>query len=800
MAICVLTIAGCGGDETAETPADEATVIGGFESLQDFDAVCDSRCGFVLTDDGPRFQPHPGGVDPESFDGSVRRIDGRLLFDLRFGTIPEPAAVEVARDSLDAVLPERPAWLVRTRAESLVAAEHASLDGVGWTTLRPLSGDAYTSGLAAGRVERRHEGEEAAAMGPEDVLALETLPFYIPPVAAILTAVGQTPLAHLNLLAQSRGTPNAWVADIVEHPGIIDYALHGIPVATRVGASIDLLPISEAEYREYLERAGPGGVTVRQADLSAAPYFVDLDGVPPQEAAGLIPLVGGKAAGMATFAAISAETPPRPLAITVRAWAEHVEAFRPTIEALLVHPDFAAHARARLAALEGPADFQSQYAADQKSLDWFAALRENNPPGTVLGDVLEAGGLKRLIRDRPLDSGFETLLTETLQAQFAPLSPGQGIRFRSSSTAEDVPGFNGAGLYDSNTGFGTPPDATPNRTWSWALRKTWASYWSFEAFEERQKAGIDHFAGRMAVLVHPRFDDKLEDGNAVVTVFVSRIAAGLHVVLVTNAQPGAHSVTNPSVGTVAQPEIVRVEGLLGGAPDIERTQSSELADGPVFSDAELETLWAQVGVLAETWLTWSGIDLAEAQRPGSVVLDLELKRMLAGWPTGAVAPLNGGTIYKQVRPLDRAMVSLPELIDSPTPRDILTRVATARRRTCSANGSIALRTLEILTDPALPWGALHALRPFTSVVEVDAPDGSSLTVTHIECDTLAHPTTDATHWDLTLAAGDLSLEITPDGAWSLTSATGSWSGDGLTCETSPLVISASQYLTDILEL
>ena len=68
-------------------------------------------------------------------------------------------------------------------------------------------------------------------------------------------------------------------------------------------------------------------------------------------------------------------------------------------------------------------------------------------PANVLRDVIAAGGLKRMVPGPTRRTKHRlAALTQTLQDRFAHLSPLQGLRFRSSSTAEDATGFNGAGL------------------------------------------------------------------------------------------------------------------------------------------------------------------------------------------------------------------------------------------------------------------------------------------------------------------------------------------------------------------
>ena len=553
-------------------------------------------------------------------------------------------------------------------------------------------------------------------------------------------------------------------------------------------------PLSAAQYATWLGLRAPPLVAVRVAPLVDAPWTLDLAGYGLADRRALIPLVGGKAAGMVAFAAVpTMVTPPGPLAITVRGYAEHVQAFTDRIGAMLIEPDFAALAKARYAVLEGPDDFELTYTSDPKSLAWLVDFKARHPSGTTLGDLMAAGGLKRALRDRPLDPGFAAALEEALGAHFGGLAASQGLRFRSSSTAEDTEGFNGAGLYDSNTGFFVPPPEHPKRTLAWAALKTWASYWSFRAFEERESAGIDHLSGRMGVLVHPRFDDPLEDGNAVATCFAARTPAGVLVVLVVNAQPGSHSVTNPGIGSVAQPEIDRLEGIVGESASIERVQSSSLAKAAVLSDEELQRLHSEIGALAVAWLDAS--TLSAAQRPLSVVLDLELKRMLPGWPSRRVGVGPGGLIYKQVRPLTAAPA--PGFEADPIPKDLLSRALSVTEHTCVGPG-LDVSSLVVGTDPAKPFGARHATLPFVARVTInrmDEPLNAVLDHTQAVLETLP---AGQGGWDLRVvppAGGPFGeLLVGADGTWTLDGGTGA----GLVCQAEERLISADSYLLSLL--
>ena len=78
-----------------------------------------------------------------------------------------------------------------------------------------------------------------------------------------------------------------------------------------------------------------------------------------------------------------------------------------------------------------------------------------------------------------------------LHAEF----PGKGVFARSSTNSEDLPNFNGAGLYS------TIPNVRDDEQLVEAIKTVWASVWNFEAYEARERAGIDHMKIYMAVLI-----------------------------------------------------------------------------------------------------------------------------------------------------------------------------------------------------------------------------------------------------------------------------------------------------------
>ena len=348
-------------------------------------------------------------------------------------------------------------------------------------------------------------GGGTAAVTSRDIVVLPTVPADLSRTAGIVTAAPQTPLSHINLKARQNQTPNCYLRHALTDPLII--ALAGKNVRFEVASDGLLLrEATAAEVETYLDALRPANPTYPLRDLTIT-TIRPLRDVPFTGSSS----VGAKAANVAEL---------RRLLPTGMAPDGHAVPFS-FYDAFMLENGFYAYARLMIQ----EAAFRSDPAVREARLAQFRDLLRN---GTV-----------------PLN--HRTALAAT-QAAFPPETP---IRCRSSTNNEDLPGFNGAGLYDSYTH--RPDEGSLHKS----VRKVWASLWNFRAFEEREFYRIDHFSAAMGVLLIPNTDDEQANGVAVSKNLIDPNWRGYYV----NVQKGEQLITNPDQSVI--PEEFLIASLMG---------------------------------------------------------------------------------------------------------------------------------------------------------------------------------------------------------------------------------------------
>ncbi len=317
---------------------------------------------------------------------------------------------------------------------------------------------------------------EQSYVSYRDIVVLDHVPNDISVTQGIITAEFQTPLSHINVLSQNRGTPNMGLRSALEAEEL--RALEGQWVRLRVEPSSYVIePVEQAEADAWWEDHRPQAVQVPGLDESKT-ELTDITAIVPESvpAEGLLAAIkqgtrafGGKAANYSVLARVPGLRVPQAFAVPVYYYRQ----------------------------------FMREHGLDERVRQWLADDAFNND-APERDRRLQA--LRAEIESLPLNAELERRLLDKLQADY----PGVRMRFRSSTNAEDLDGFTGAGLYTSKSG--DPDD--PSDPVADAVRRVWASVWSFRAFEERAYRSIDHQAVAMALLVHRSFPDEEANGVA----------------------------------------------------------------------------------------------------------------------------------------------------------------------------------------------------------------------------------------------------------------------------------------------
>jgi hypothetical protein len=370
-----------------------------------------------------------------------------------------------------------------------------------------------------------------------DIVVLDAVPNDIGVAQGLITGVFQTPLSHLTVLSQNRGTPNMGLRGGWDDPAL--RALEGKWIELKVGAfEYSIREVTQAEADQWWNDHRPAPVEIPAMDL-ATTDFRDADKILDDAEPSLrnrlkkaIPAFGGKASHYSGLTKMGS-TVPHPKAFGV------------------------------------PLYWYDKFMKDN-GLYGEAAAMIADPAFKADPSVREAKlkAFRTKIEATPLDPPFEQAILAKLAADYPAGIP---FRFRSSTNSEDLFGFTGAGLYESHTGNADDP----LKPVAGAIRETWGSIWTLRAYEEREYRSIPHLGVGMALLVHPSFPD--EEANGVALTANIFDAGGLEPGFWINVQFGETSVVKPPDG-VTTDEIVYYHQL-PGQPAVYLSHSSLVPKG-----------------------------------------------------------------------------------------------------------------------------------------------------------------------------------------------------------------------------
>lgn len=379
---------------------------------------------------------------------------------------------------------------------------------------------------------------------PNDIIVLNETPLYLPTVAGIIVSEFQTPLSHLTILGQNRKIPIAAYKKIFLDAPIS--RLKGKWVQYEVKSDTFLLRVSKSK-RPIKRRQKRIKLT---HDLRVD-SLVGVENIQKRSS----DFVGNKAANFGLLYQLSKKaafkTPEGAFAIPFFFYDKHMESAggRPLLEKILL----------------------LNTTTDQDSIR------------TLLKK------LRKSITKTPLNKAF----LSTVEKRISKTNGTDRMRFRSSTNAEDTKGFSGAGLYTSKTGILDHPKKTIEK----AIKKVWASLWSYEAYMERAYFDIPQQQVFMGILVHRSFPNEAVNGVAITKNLYRKDTQGF----VVNAQLGNENVVAPNTDITSDQFICypdQADMLYKNTIDIITTSS--LTNGELtMSQKEIEHLANQLALVKQ---------------------------------------------------------------------------------------------------------------------------------------------------------------------------------------------------------
>ena len=337
---------------------------------------------------------------------------------------------------------------------------------------------------------------ESIDVNSTDIVVINGTPNELPPVAGVITTDFQTPLSHITILCQNRGTPvialkEAWNDSLLR-------ALQDEPVFFKVRKdTFEVIKKSIEEVESYWidKRAKRKSISLYTDTSIKTILPISLIN------RNSINIVGGKAANFGELTKLvdeldlNVKTPETAFAIPFHFYIDHLHSngIKPLITQFI--------------------DSKGE-GYDDKSIRDFL--------GSIQHKIIDAKINPQLIKE---------IEKQIRNSEFTR------IRFRSSTNAEDLEGFNGAGLYDSKTGILD----NNKKSFERAIKKVWASAWNYKAFMEREFFGIDQKSIAMGVLCHRSFPNEKANG----VVITKNLYRPNYRGFVINSQIGETSVVNP---------------------------------------------------------------------------------------------------------------------------------------------------------------------------------------------------------------------------------------------------------------
>ncbi|MEP6928870.1 MAG: PEP/pyruvate-binding domain-containing protein [Flavobacterium sp.] len=377
---------------------------------------------------------------------------------------------------------------------------------------------------------------ESTTPNPDEIIILDGTPDILPNVRGIIVNELQTPLSHLVLLGKNRKIPIMAYTTVLKDANIKKL----ISKKVELKIAVDTFYIRESSKKITQKTIKKKKKLIVDNSITD---LVDLNKISKKG----VNYIGSKAQNMSYLIAISKEipfkTPENAHAIPFYFYTSHIQkkSISPLIKELLAYPH-------------------------KDSVVWV---------NKQLKKIRDA------IKKEPINPELTAKLNQTFKnASF------KNFRFRSSTNAEDMDDFNGAGLYDSKTGI----MGDSIKTFEKAIKQVWASTWNEASYLERELFGIDQESIAMGVLVHRSFPDELANGVIITKNIFRENFSGITV----NIQKGENSVVKPEKGEICEQFVIYHfnTGTDSDDFDVDYTSNSNLNNNePLLTRKEISTLF-----------------------------------------------------------------------------------------------------------------------------------------------------------------------------------------------------------------
>ncbi|AUC76089.1 PEP/pyruvate-binding domain-containing protein [Olleya sp. Bg11-27] len=379
-----------------------------------------------------------------------------------------------------------------------------------------------------------------------DIIVINQPILELPITAGVITTILQTPLSHISVLGKNRQIPIAAYTKAMQSDILKSFDNQYVSFEVTLD-TFYIKPISKEQFERKTKKKKKE--TLFLETNTSVKHLIDVDDLNQNS----INTVGGKAANFGVLYDLAKKEqfkiPESAFAIPFHFYDTHIKTSGADILIKQMIYDF-----------------------------------KINQDTKALTKQLKA--IQKKIKKAPLSPD----LIAKVEAKIKSLGDYTRMRFRSSTNAEDIVGFSGAGLYDSKTGI----VGSEKKSIEKAIKKVWSSLWYERAFLERDYFNIDQNSIAMGILVHRSFPNEKANGVAITKNLYRKNYLGN----VINVQLGEASVVQPEDGVTCD-QVICYSGssskLYNDKRIVEIISHSNLNNGDlVMTEAELINLSEQL--------------------------------------------------------------------------------------------------------------------------------------------------------------------------------------------------------------